>query len=267
MYCENCRNEIEKDSEFCTYCGVKLKEDTGVEAVPVKDNKDGQRKCKKGLIAAVIIVVTALAVLSGVWLHNTPARRLAEQLDLGNRYLEEMDYEQAVVVFTKAIEIDPMSVDAYIGVAEAYVGLGEPEKAKEVLEQGMEKISDVRLEEKWKEIESELDGIKREEKERQRAEQAARKEAEERKRVEAALKPLYEKLEAGEEDEVIVEYVWKENLIEVEGSYSLTGDVENGIVLDMQKTKGYEGEEIPCFFYGEKTGGSYETTGKWYVIP
>lgn len=218
------------------------------------------------LISIVTIFAVIFAVLIGINIYNAPARRLAEQLNLGNRYLEEMDYEQAVVAFTNAIEIDPMNADAYIGAAEAYVGLGEPERAEEILAQGMERISDVRLEEKWKEIENELDRIKKEEEERHLAEQAARKEAEEKRKLEAALKPLYEKLEAGEEDEDIVEYFWNENLMEVEGAYSPTGDVENGIVLDVQKTKDIEGVEVSCFFYGEKTGGSYETTGKWYAV-
>ena len=83
-----------------------------------------------------------LAVFVGGWIHNAPARRLAEQLNLGNRYLEEMDYEQAVVAFTKAIEIDPMSVDAYIGAAEAYVGLDDVDEAIIVLEKGYELTDD-----------------------------------------------------------------------------------------------------------------------------
>ncbi len=272
MFCGNCGKKIEEEDQYCPYCGAKsvmadLSQTDASEETVDNEEKVKKEKNKKGIIISIVTVFAVIAaVLIGIGIYNAPARRLAEQLDLGNRYLEEMDFEQAVVAFTKAIEIDPMSMDAYIGAADAYVGLGEPERAKEVLEQGMEKISDVRLEEKLKEIERELDRIKREEEERRRAEEAAQTETEERRKVEAALKPLYEKLEAGEEEEVVVEYVWRENLIEVEGSYSPTGDVENGIVLDMQKTERYDGEEIPCFYYGEKTGGSYETIGKWYVV-
>lgn len=71
------------------------------------------------------------------------------------------------------------------------------------------------------------------------------------------MEPLYEKMEAGEEDEVIIDYVWQERLIEIEGSYSPTGDVKSGIVLDMRND---------YFFFGEKTDNSYETTGNWYII-
>ena len=47
-----------------------------------------------------------------------------EQYDLGEQYLLEGDYEQAIVAFTAAIEIDPNVADAYLGRADAYYVLG-----------------------------------------------------------------------------------------------------------------------------------------------
>ena len=51
-----------------------------------------------------------------------------EQYDLGVRYLSEGDYEQAIIAFTAAIEIDPKRTEAYLGRASAYIGSGETEK-------------------------------------------------------------------------------------------------------------------------------------------
>lgn len=48
-----------------------------------------------------------------------------EEYDLGIRYLSEGNYEEAVIAFTAAIEIDPKQVPAYIGRGDAYVGLAE----------------------------------------------------------------------------------------------------------------------------------------------
>ena len=45
-----------------------------------------------------------------------------EQYDLGQQYLLDGDYEQAIVAFSAAIEIDPNVADAYLGRAEAYLG-------------------------------------------------------------------------------------------------------------------------------------------------
>lgn len=48
--------------------------------------------------------------------------------DLGLRYLSEGNYEEAVIAFTAAIEIDPKQAPAYVGRGDAYVLSGETEK-------------------------------------------------------------------------------------------------------------------------------------------
>ena len=61
-----------------------------------------------------------------------------EQYDLGVRYLSQGNYEEAVIAFTAAIEIDPKQVDAYIGLAQAYTAQGDAQRALEVLAQAEE---------------------------------------------------------------------------------------------------------------------------------
>ena len=46
-----------------------------------------------------------------------------EQYDLGVRYLSEGNYDEAILAFQAAIEIDPKNPQAYIGVGDAYMGL------------------------------------------------------------------------------------------------------------------------------------------------
>jgi len=50
--------------------------------------------------------------------HKTPTWQ--EQYDLGVRYLEEGNYEEAIIAFTAAIEIDPKQASAYVGRGDAY---------------------------------------------------------------------------------------------------------------------------------------------------
>ena len=50
-----------------------------------------------------------------------------EQYDLGVRYLSEGNYEEAILAFTAAIEIDPARAEAYVGRGDAYVASGETE--------------------------------------------------------------------------------------------------------------------------------------------
>lgn len=44
---------------------------------------------------------------------------------MGVRYLSEGNYEEAIIAFTAAIEIDPKQAPAYVGRGDAYVGIAE----------------------------------------------------------------------------------------------------------------------------------------------
>lgn len=46
-----------------------------------------------------------------------------EQYDLGVRYLSEENYQEAILAFTAAIEIDPKRPEAFIGRGDAYMGI------------------------------------------------------------------------------------------------------------------------------------------------
>ena len=65
-----------------------------------------------------------------------------EQYDLGVRYLSEENYEEAIVAFSAAIEIDPKRAEAYVGVAKAYRGADDEASALAWLQKGMEQASD-----------------------------------------------------------------------------------------------------------------------------
>lgn len=70
-----------------------------------------------------------------------------EQYDLGIRYLSEGNYEEAIIAFTAAIEIDPKRVDCYRALADLYVEMGKIKKAQTILEQGYDATADASLEE------------------------------------------------------------------------------------------------------------------------
>ena len=114
-----------------------------------------------------------------------------EQYDLGVRYLSDGNYEEAIIAFTAAIEIEPKLAEAYIGRGQAYIGLqdeegnlelaladymaviefdaenaeaylgaadvyirmGDYDKALEILQQGTENIDDQRITNKINELE------------------------------------------------------------------------------------------------------------------
>ena len=54
-------------------------------------------------------------------------------LSMGEKYLTECDYTQAVTMFSRAIRVDARSEPAYLGRAEAYIQLNQPAAAIEDL--------------------------------------------------------------------------------------------------------------------------------------
>ena len=76
------------------------------------------------------LLALALAALLLFTACKSKAERVQEQLDLGQRYLTELNYTEAIIAFTEAIEIDPESIPAYMGRAKAYSGTKQYEEAK-----------------------------------------------------------------------------------------------------------------------------------------
>lgn len=128
--------------------GKKISETKDLEVTETTKNKPAGRLGKKqlGLIGAAVIIVIALLI--GIGIGNSPTGRLVRQLELGQKYLEEMNYEEAVVVFNNVIEIDPVNADAYLGLVEVYIRTGDFDTALAYAEKGYEVTGDERLKEK-----------------------------------------------------------------------------------------------------------------------
>lgn len=72
-----------------------------------------------------VLCVLATMVLFLTACSQQVAPTWQEQYDLGVRYLSEGNYEEAIIAFTAAIEIDPKQAPAYVGRGDAYIGLGK----------------------------------------------------------------------------------------------------------------------------------------------
>ena len=100
-------------------------------------------KCKvKILMVALILLLSACAKVVPGNVADNDHTTWQEQYDLGVRYLSEGNYERAIIAFTAAIEIDPKTPEAYIGLADAYMGNGESVKAAEVLNTALGGLAD-----------------------------------------------------------------------------------------------------------------------------
>lgn len=92
----------------------------------------------KRTAALPIILVLTLSLCA----CKSTAARWQEQYDLGVRYLEEGNYEKAVLAFEAAIEIDPKRAETYEKLADAYLALGDTDMARKVLDNGVSATGD-----------------------------------------------------------------------------------------------------------------------------
>lgn len=97
--------------------------------------KSNKSKIIIGLTA--LIAVIAVAVLVVAIVSNSGSNKsVAEQLELAKQYLTELNYEAAIAAYEEAIAIEPKCEEAYLGLAEVYVAMGEYDQAIAVLEEG-----------------------------------------------------------------------------------------------------------------------------------
>lgn len=79
----------------------------------------------KGFQPWIRVILTIGMVLSLAACGQSTQETWQEQYDLGVRYLSEGNYEEAILAFTAAIEIDPRRPEAFVGRGDAYMGTAE----------------------------------------------------------------------------------------------------------------------------------------------
>ena len=107
-------------------------------------------------LLAVILLLALTACASSISSISKPASLDAgadetpdwqAQYDLGVRYLSEGNYEEAILAFTAAIEIEPKRAEAYLGLADAYAGAGNLDAARKTLEDGLAATGELEIQE------------------------------------------------------------------------------------------------------------------------
>ena len=127
MKCKYCGTKNERNATYCSQCGKKL------EVV---------KKSKSKII--IISTITVIAIIIAVIFINKQldTKQINDLLVQGDRYIEEKDYKKAEDTYLEIIEIDDKIVEPYLKLADVYTYQNDYDKAKEILEQGEEKVSD-----------------------------------------------------------------------------------------------------------------------------
>lgn len=148
MYCENCGVKLEEDARFCGSCGTPVKREkppvreedkVKKEAVPSQDAPKKKKDNKKMIMILAAVIV--LAIIAGIFMAiggSKSEKEYDDHMATAEKYLEELDYEQAEAEFLSAIDIAPKKRKPYVELAKIYVSTEEYDKAEEILIQADE---------------------------------------------------------------------------------------------------------------------------------
>ena len=135
-------------------------------------------------IALLLIILLVAAVIIGF--NAQSAQRQKEydnHIEAAEKYLTELDYEQAIAEYILAYEIEPNEevLDAleqtYIVYAQSYVDTGDYERANSILEEGYAQTDRESLRERIEKLQTEMEAAQRrrqEEEEQRRIEEERR---------------------------------------------------------------------------------------------
>lgn len=138
MNCRKCGCPLRQNNTFCANCGM-----------PVAPEKSSLRVV---LILIAVLAVLALGILSIVLITGSrSSNKYQEAISQGEKYLSEMDYGNAKLMFQEAISINPKQEKAYVNLARMYQETGEYEAAITVLDSAnqyveSEELSRIRIE-------------------------------------------------------------------------------------------------------------------------
>lgn len=95
-----------------------------------------RKKVIIGLLSACALLLVCAAALLFLRVRN--AERYTKQLSLGEKYLREMDYENAELCYRRALAIDEKKAAAYLNLSAVYAQQGAYSEAEEILEKAQE---------------------------------------------------------------------------------------------------------------------------------
>lgn len=88
---------------------------------------------KLPILLPILLVIVLLAGAAYLLVQNEQVIE-ASHTDLGAKYLNEMNYSGAVAEYAEELAQNPTDVSARVGLAQAYLGLGEKDSAAQVIQ-------------------------------------------------------------------------------------------------------------------------------------
>ena len=115
---------------------------------------------KYRITISIVIVIIAILISLVFVFNNTNTKNYDNKLEQAQKYVDEMDYKKAEVVYLEVINIDAKQSKGYIKLSNLYLSMNKKNKAIKVLEKGLKNVD----KDNQQEIKDKLKKYKNEEK-------------------------------------------------------------------------------------------------------
>lgn len=85
--------------------------------------------------------------------------RVNHQLDLGNKYLLEFEYDKAMLAYSKALQIEPRQMKAYKGLSDVFTAQNDIDSSINVLKKGISVADQMTYQEKDDDVRKEINSL------------------------------------------------------------------------------------------------------------
>ena len=140
MFCTNCGEKTNDGAKFCPHCGKKILKKSFIKLSPLMDKlKTLESSYRRHVLPHHASIAKYLPAVSG----SLAAAMLmvyiiipfygAKMYEKGKNHINEAQYEDAVMAFNQAGIVGVKNPEMSIYASQAYIGLKEYDKAKEIL--------------------------------------------------------------------------------------------------------------------------------------
>lgn len=141
MICRYCQADNNENRRICKGCGRQLYE--GFEH-PVSVNQDQIPSKKKntflwicfGAGAAAVLAILVASIL--LFQSASAPKKYSSKIAEAGKFVAQMDFESAIILYNEAIELEPSNPDAYIKLADVYISMNNLAKAQEIALKGFQ---------------------------------------------------------------------------------------------------------------------------------
>jgi tetratricopeptide (TPR) repeat protein len=112
--CKSCGAPVAEGKNFCSACGAQVIDSQ-------EKSSTGKNKRMLKTIISITVIIAILCIVIPLSLTFAKDTKVKSNINLGNKYLLEGKYEEAILVFEKVISVDKKNVDARLKLTELYL--------------------------------------------------------------------------------------------------------------------------------------------------